>query len=209
MDRETFIKNQAQILDDFFSFTTGEEQARKRFENLALNTRDFLAKTTKTIITPFYISPESAGNFLASYGNPYYDWNKHYSVPIPGELIQRWQQWNNEFYELRERNPRLELRDMIQDCSETHDFSSWPTSPWEADILHWVLNGDLKAYPFDDRKNIINEAFYLRFQEIHRRCGGWLFRENGKIIFLADEEAKRKPVLFPPNFYLRKKPQHL
>ena len=192
MDRESFRKYQARCLDARFALTRGEDEARYRFEKLALDTYDLCPAQTHL---PFSIWPESGGNFLIGYGRP--NWKTQLGVAVPEDLVLRWQQWNREYYGLRERNPRLELRDLIQKCSETDSSASWPMFPYEADILHWTINGEWESPPFKDHRKIIDEKFFLRLREVHRRCGGWLFKEKSGLVFLPDELALEKPLDFP------------
>jgi hypothetical protein len=62
MDREQFVRQQRRGLHEVFSLTDGEEEARARFEQLALDTYDFL-KSAATIFLTFDPSPESGAIF--------------------------------------------------------------------------------------------------------------------------------------------------
>jgi hypothetical protein len=94
---------------------------------------------------------------------------------VPQSLLRRWKDWNEEYHEIAARNPRLALRDAMQNISESHDASSWPDG-YEHRIQAWIDAGDPAAKPpFDDRRSIVTPAFYQKLCELRRRCGGWLY----------------------------------
>jgi hypothetical protein len=52
MTREQFIERQAEELDRLFALTEGEDERRRRFEELALDTYDFLVAHGARVARP-------------------------------------------------------------------------------------------------------------------------------------------------------------
>lgn len=185
LTREQFIELQIEEIDRFFSFTEGEQNSRERFAELAIDTYDALVLAgTKYLAYGFSPSPESGGNFLSG---------AHRNVPVPPVLRQKWEAWNKEYFQIRARNPRLELRDMMQDISESHTASSWPDG-YERHIQAWVDAGDPTAPPpFDDRYGTVTPEFYNRLRELRQLCGGWLYWSDKlrQVIFASEPEWQR------------------
>lgn len=183
MTREQFAKMQAGYVNEVFSFTQGEEANRARFEQLAFETFDFLISVGAKVYFGFNPDPESAFNFLrhCDYG--------YRGVAVPAELRQRWQEWNEEYYRMRSRNPRLELFDLMHEISESHDSSSWPQG-YEWRIQDWVDVGDPSAPPpFDDRAGIVTADFFQRLRKVRQSCGGWIYAPyHGPVVFAAEPE---------------------
>jgi hypothetical protein len=172
MDRAEFIERQAAEADSKLALTTGEGRARERFVQLAIETYDFLISAGADFVLVFDPWPESAGNALRGRG-----WGKRSAGPrieLPPALIQGWESWNREYFEVRARNPRLELRDMMQHISESDSASSWP-SGYERRIQDWVDAGDPSTPPFDDRHGCVTPDFFNRLRELRQLCGGWLY----------------------------------
>src|SRR6201990_1219563 len=120
MDRAQFIERQTSEADRKLSLTAGEEDARERFLQLAIDTYDFLASAGTVPLWAFGLS--ATGNPLC------YPWNRRdgRAIEFPPALIERWENWNREYFEIRARSPRLELRDMMHTIGESHNASSWP-----------------------------------------------------------------------------------
>lgn len=181
MTREEFIERQEKALDWLFSFTQGEDSSRRRFEQLAIDTYDFLGSQGAQVFLCFSAWPDSAGNLLNQ---------KYPNLQIPPWLQQRWEEWKAEYSEVATRNPRLGLRDMMQDISESHDASSWPAG-YEGRIQDWVDAGDAAAKPpFDDRRRIVTADFYQRLCDLRHRCGGWLYWNDQlrRVVFAPEPE---------------------
>ncbi len=134
MDRDQFITHQTEQADWKFSFTPGETDARERFLRLAINTYDFKMAGAAKACLPFDPWPESAGNALRS------------GFALSPDLVSRWENWNREYYELRARNPRLELRDLMQEVGESTISCSWPDG-YEPIIWAWVEAGNSSIIP--------------------------------------------------------------
>jgi hypothetical protein len=189
MERAQFIEQQPWEADRKLSLTAGEEDARERFLQLAIDKYDFLASAG--VIPPWVFdpSPESGGNPLS------YQWKRRdgRAVEFCPALIERWENWNREYFEIRARSPRLELRDMMQKISESHNASSWPDG-YEPHIQAWVDAGDPSAPPpFDDRYGIVTATFFNRLRELRQLCGGWLYWNNDRhrVVFAPEFEWQR------------------
>jgi hypothetical protein len=184
MERTQFIELQTWQVDRMLSLTAGEEAARNRFLQLAIDTYDFLASAGAVPLWVFGLS--AAGNPLC------YPWNRRdgRAIEFSPALIERWENWNREYFEIRARSPRLELRDMMQEISESHNASSWPDG-YERRLQVWVDAGDPSAPPpFDDRHRIVTATFFSRLRELRRLCGGWLYWNNDlrRVVFARESE---------------------
>jgi hypothetical protein len=89
------------------------------------------------------------------------------------------------------RNPRLELRHLMQTMSEAIGGASWPDG-FEWQIERWVADGEEDRNPyFSDR------AIYARLRDLHARLGGWLYLDDDVNIIFAElpefraEEVRR------------------
>jgi hypothetical protein len=190
MKRAQFIEQQTREADRKLSLTAGEEEARERFLRLAIDTYDFLASAGAGPAWLFDPSPESAGNPLR------YQWKRRGDsrpIEFSPALIERWENWNREYFEIRARSPRLELRDMMQEISESHNASSWPDG-YEPHIQAWVDAGDSSAPPpFVDRYGIVTATFFNRLRELRQLCGGWLYWSNDlhHVVFAPESEWQR------------------
>src|SRR5712691_5438831 len=188
MDRTQFIEQQTLAADEKFAQTSGEESARERYLQLAIDTYDFLISTGADFVLVFDPWPESAGNPLR--GPLWGKRNDSRRIELSPALIQRCEGWNREYFELRARNLQLELRDMMQEISESHMSSSWPEG-YERLIQDWVDAGDLSARPpFDDGHNIVTPEFFNRLRELRRLCGGWLFWSSDleRVVFAPEAQ---------------------
>jgi hypothetical protein len=180
MTREQFIELQIRGLDELFSLTHGEHEARKRFERLALDTYDFLASQGVNVLWAFRLSGESPAHFFGFKRD----------ATVPESLERRWQDWNAEYTALRARNPRLELENTMHTISESNDASSWPAGR-ERHIQSWIDAGDPTAPPpFDDRYDIVTPEFYRRLRELRQLCGGWLYWNDKlrRVVFAPEPE---------------------
>ncbi len=170
--RDQFIKLQARLLDMRFEFAPDEHEARQRFEQLALATYDHLSAAG--IAVGYYFPPTS--NFASN-------------ERLSPSLREQWKNWTNEYAELLERNPRLELRDMLHLIGESHMQNSWPYG-FEQRIQEWVDHGDLEEIPFIDGHGIVTAKFFDRLRTLRRRCGGWMFcdQRSVQVVFVPEAE---------------------
>ena len=200
MDRAEFIKRQTWVADLKLSLTAGEENARERFLQLAIDTYDYLISRGAGFVQMSDPSPDSAMNGLHNFGlardGPIsFDtirnsetWCRR--IELSRELIERWKSWNREYVDIRARNPRLELRDMMQDISESDSASSWPHG-YERHIQAWVDAGDASAPPpFDASPDILRPEFFDRLRELRQVCGGWLYWNDNlnRVVFASEPE---------------------
>ena len=169
ISRERFIAAQAEILDELFGLAPGEEEARRTFEQLALDTHDAMTAAGVTNKGPFYPYP-SAFNFA--------DYDRGAGEAVSDEIKARWRAWQAEYLRLVKRRPALELRDAIHTIRDSHDRSAWPTELLEHRIRAWVDAGDPQAVPFDDRDGIATPRFYSRLRELRQALHGWLYRHR-------------------------------
>jgi hypothetical protein len=193
MDREKFIELQAYSIDEIFALTSGAEDSRDRFRQLAIETYDSLISEGAAAPGPFEPSPESAANPIHENRVGWAKRNSGSRVKLAPELIRRWESWSREYFEIRARNPQLELRDMMWDISECHAGSSWPYG-YEGRIQDWVDAGDPSAPPpFDDRRGIVTPEFFGRLRALRRLCGGWLYwnDELKRTVFAPEPEWQR------------------
>lgn len=191
MDREKFIERQNRATDYAFPPCVGKYSARQRFQQLTLDTFDFLLSEGAESVVFFLPSPDSGVNPLRNPGI----WRTPDSgqiVMLSPALIERWESWHREYAEIRARNPLLELRDLMHAISESHNASSWP-SGYEAQIRDWIDSGDMAGIPFDDRYGIITSEFFNRLRELRELSGGWLYwsDEERSIVFATDADRQQ------------------
>jgi hypothetical protein len=181
--RKDFLAVQARDLDAIFSLTAGEAETRATFERLAADTVDGLLAAEKRALVAFSIEPDSAFCFVSM------TWLHGLVAP---EIVERWRRWAADYPALLGRNPRLDLRDALSWCSETHNASSFPYG-WEGAVFDWVSADDIDAKPryFDDRMGIIDAAFYGRLRRLLAAMdGGWLAWSEpaGRVVYVAADE---------------------
>jgi len=166
-DRTNFIVYQRRYLAEVSALTDGEDEMWAVFETLAVDTHDALVAAGSNVwVHGYSICPDSAWNWLMT------TWEHGLVAP---DLVERWRQWAAGYPALLTRNPKLELRDLMQDISESHDSSSFPYR-YEDAIFEWVLAGDISEPPFDDRHGIVDDAFYSAMRRLQGDLmGGWLW----------------------------------
>jgi hypothetical protein len=174
--RDQFRKRLSSYLEAMFSLTAGEHEARQQFENLTMETYDHLAAAGQPSPS-FSLEPTSALNFINSTRNHEF---------VPDDVVQRWKHWKDNYPNLCERNPRLELHDMFHAIGETYMCESWPQGQ-ERRLLSWLASGDYRAFPLDDRFDIITPEFFDRLRLLRERSGGWFL--DGKFVCDADWES--------------------
>jgi hypothetical protein len=113
VDRDKFLREQAEQATAKFSLTSGEAPAREQFLQLATNTYDFLISAGAPRVWAF--DPADGLGDVAVQDR---DGSR---IELSEELKQRWQSWKREYIALRARNARLEIRDLMQHISETLD----------------------------------------------------------------------------------------
>jgi len=169
------VNKRAKLIREFFSLAQGEQSERRLFEQLAVDT--YGALTAEGIRAPTAFDPRT--NFLEHYPQ----WHH----VVPPSLLERWKDWPARYQELMQRNPRLELREMMHDIGETSQSATWPYYLEEA-IQDWIDSGDVGAMPFMDHKGVVTIEFYSRLRELRQRAGGWLYWRNSKsgVVFLRE-----------------------
>ena len=188
MDREKFVAWQTLVVDRKFSLTMGEDDARERFLQLAIETYDFLVSMGAHVALPFDFAPWTTEDVLRG------AWKRDgRRVEISPILKERWSNWTPEYFEVRARNPRFELQEALHAISESRDASSWPVG-YERRICEWVDAGDpLAPAPFEDRYGIATPEFFNRLRELRQLCGGWFYWNDSlnKVVFANEPEWER------------------
>jgi hypothetical protein len=155
------------FLDELFRLAPGEESERQKFEQLATATFDAL---------------DAPGHPVGPF-DLWADLTKH--PLLPDALIEQWKEWKTSFKALLERNPCLEVYDMMHQIAETHQAASWPYY-MEEGIQDWLDGGDISAMPFVDMKGIVTAGFYSRLRELRRKINGWLYYSEIGVVFLRE-----------------------
>ena len=171
---------QAKIVLEFSGLTPDEPQARETFENLVSETQ---RQTGGREI--FRAQPNSAMFALKAVASR--------KLHITPDCIEGWRRWAQDYPALVARNPRLELRDLLQDLSERAEGSSWPCG-FEWRIETWAATADAPAetfpYPaFDGDRFGISPALRDRLRALFRTLGGWLYYDDdaGMVVFAATQ----------------------
>jgi hypothetical protein len=173
--RVAFLTSQARLLDHRFRLAPGEELERQKFERLAIATYDSFA-ASGVIVGPF--------DLWADFSD-----RRKYHVSVGEICVDQWKEWTISFKELLERNPRLEVYDMMHQIGESHQAASWPYY-MEETIQDWLDSGDISAVPFLDSKGIITPEFYNRLRELRTKIGGWLYWRDtdSGVVFVREEK---------------------
>jgi hypothetical protein len=186
MDREKFIELQGRATEAIFALTSGEEGARQRFQELAIDTYDVVTSMGGTILwglNPSWGSTSDMASFYTREGT---------RIELPQSLVRRWEVWSGQYQDIYARSPRLRLYDMLHAISESHNASSWP-SGYERRIADWVDAGDASAPPpFDDRYAIVTAEFFQELRALRHLCGGWFYSDdNYRTVFAPEVEWQR------------------
>lgn len=183
--RQLLDTDQTHEADDVFdTLTDGEDEAKQEFLQLCSDTYDEIfrkvANPSRRILGVYYVSPDSSWSFFQQMSEAAYK-------DIDPSIRDRWILWEKHYRDLVARNPRLELRDMMQGISESNDSSSWPFG-YESAIKDWVDSGDYTSPPFYAREGWITPAFFERLRVLRVMLKGWLYRDeiSLKYVFLAD-----------------------
>jgi hypothetical protein len=189
MTRQAFIAYQSKLVDEHFALAPGENAARSRFEQLAIETYDCIVGKVPDL-SPFVPYP-SVFNFA--------DYDQGAGEAASPSLRQRWREWKSEYKLLLERRPVLELYEALRWISGTHTYSSWPYG-YEEVIRDWVDAGDRTApfkdsygLEFEDRYGLATPEFFERLRWLRQKVAGWLYWDDAKecVIFATDEEWAR------------------
>ena len=170
---------QERVIAEFIALTPGETDAHRLFSHLARATNDELVKRG-SYRTCFLFSPDSAG-----FGSAHV---RAVGADVPDELLQGWQRFADQYSELVARNPRLELRDLMQGISERAMFESWPQGA-EWDIERWISEGA----PADGRVLYpVDHDIRDRLLKLYPVLGGWLYVDETWTVTFADTAAFRQ-----------------
>lgn len=115
---------------------------------------------------------------------------------VPPDIERGWLEWKVAYAALLERNPRLELADMLGWIGEVIDASSWPYGQ-EDRLREWVDRGERLPLPkpplgpWDEAE--LDESFYQRLHELRAVTGGWIWYDDAtnRRVFIADPDGRR------------------
>jgi hypothetical protein len=186
MDREKFIELQRRTTEATFALTSGEDGARQRFQELAIDTYDAVVSMGGGVfwgLRPSWGSAADMASFHKREGT---------RIELPQALVSRWKVWSGQYQDIYARSPRLRLYDMMHAISESHNATSWP-SGYERRIANWVDAGDASAPPpFDDRYGIVTVEFFEELRALRQLCGGWFYSDhNYRTLFAPEAEWQR------------------
>jgi len=115
------------------------------------------------------------------------------AATLSQELASGWNRFAELYPLLVKRNPRLELRDLMEDISERRESASWPEE-WEWAIERWVADGapaHAEPYPVD-------ADIRARLLELHPKLAGWLYYDHAKhmVVFAETDEFLQVKIRF-------------
>ncbi len=180
--RAKFARSQTATIAEGLAFAAGEEEAARRFLDLAMETYDALAAAgyPPTWAFDFHSGP---------HGKPPIP-SKEIAL-LPPDVIRKWEVWSGEYRAVMARQPRQALHEALCLISHSHDAASWPDG-YEWKILNWVESGELAPLPFDDRIGIATPEFYDALRSLRQRSQGWFdydHRPDGPpgVIFISED----------------------
>lgn len=165
--KDEFRNSQIKWLETEFSNLVEDDMgAAAKFLELACDTFDCLPEDHLHQLFPFKPQANSAWNLAVGEENA--KWNG-----LPAPLQARWIAWRGIWDALKDRNPRLDLADMMSSIGESHNASSWPYSREDL-IEDWVATGGIEHPPFDDCYEIVAPEFYSHLRHLRSQVGGWV-----------------------------------
>jgi hypothetical protein len=166
---------QQRIIDEFIALTPGEADAHDLFCHLA---RATVSESKKLGLhkTVFPFSPGSAGFGLAHVNAV--------GAEVSEELVHGWKRFADLYQDLIHRNPRLELRDLLQEISERRESASWPHL-WEWDIERWISDGA----PEGQMRYSVDDDIRDRLLELYPILNGWLYLDETGMVSFAETAA--------------------
>ena len=181
-NRAKFARSQKATIAEGLAFAVGEEEAARRFLDLAMETYDALAAAG--------YPPTWAFDFHSgSHGKPPIP-SKQIAL-LPPDVIRKWETWSGEYRAMMARQPRQALHEALCLISHSHDAASWPDG-YEWKILNWVESGKQRPLPFDDRIDIATAEFYEELRDLRQRSQGWFYSDNppggpSKVVFIPND----------------------
>ena len=101
---------------------------------------------------------------------------------LPDDLVAEWQGYRERWKRFLDLNPRARIAEMMSDCSESNDASSFPHG-WEEKIQEWAVAGFPDPPPFFANSSIRSDAWKSQLTDAMRRAGpGWVYM-NDDVIF--------------------------
>jgi hypothetical protein len=194
IDRQKFLEAQISPADETFEWTSGEQDAREQFMRLAMDTHDFLIGSEFAHVQIFYLSPDAGGKpFTRNYPLRRIYWSAGPGIALSGSQIDRWENWKRDYREIRARDPRLDLRDMISHISyQTLYPEAWPVG-LERRIQTWIDAGDPFTPLADLGQNFVTPEFFARLHKLRRRCDGWMYwdSDRNQLVFASEPEWRQ------------------
>jgi hypothetical protein len=97
---------------------------------------------------------------------------------FPDDLEAEWQVYRARWDAFLELNPRARIADMLSDCSESNDASSFP-SGWEHVIKAWAEAGFPEPAPFYANNRIWSSTWRAQLLDAMQRAGaGWVYQND-------------------------------
>lgn len=135
---------------------------------------DLVRRSAPLTTRPFWPRLEATSAFTPSSLPEYY--------ALPAELTAEWAAYRDRWEKFLDLNPRARIADMMSDCSESHDASSFPYG-WEEHIREWALAGFPDPPPFYANARIRSDAWKLKLTDAMKRAGdGWVYMTD-EVIF--------------------------
>ena len=176
-ERERFARGQEALLDGAFLFMPDEQYERRRFTQLAMDTFDALAMTRFRPNAPYAISPKS-GYSLCRQASALFN--------LSPTLRDRWTLCARDYEALAQRNPKLELFDLMAAIGHDQNGWRWPYGREES-IREWAAARNREPAPLEKRRLDL-AAIHQRLHELNSILDGWLYWNGatGKFVFEED-----------------------
>lgn len=174
------------LLDQFFADIPDEQDARTLFENLVLASYRFTRR----------FGSRRGADFLMLMSDTYADWSCEFDsgatymatpqstpavIPRCPRLAHRWRGWAAEFRQLLDRHPRVEMKGLLQDISESREGASWPYG-LETAIRDWVDLGIYSSPRYASLRRDTRREDFERMVELRRKTyPGWWFWHDGQV----------------------------
>jgi hypothetical protein len=94
---------------------------------------------------------------------------------LPDDLEADWLAYRGRWEAFLDVNPRARIAEMLADCSESDNASSFPDG-WEHIVHAWALAGFPEPAPFYADARIRSDAWKTKLTDAMRRAGdGWVY----------------------------------
>lgn len=170
------------MVAEFVGLTPGDHDAHGMFSRLVDASHTEMSGLGLGVHS-FLMCPYDAGNTACRL--------EAFQPPLSRDLIISWDRFAALYPTLVIRNPRLELRDLMQEMSERRESMSWPAEQ-EWAIERWVAEGA----PEEQAPYVIHADIRARLLELHRQLGGWLYLDHDRrmVVFAETDEFRQVKV---------------